>query len=358
LKEAGLLVDKANQDAWQHAQDVDAMVFKTAVPPAAYSISRARGVPGFEVGLWPFEPTRELPSMVVGGGVPRSALYNRITSNITYQLIWRITGPTANRFRREILNMPPLPVTGPLAEYRRVHQPSFYAFSPTVLPKPADWREDAHIVGYMFLDEAREWTPPADLVRFIQGGTKPVYIGFGSMTGTNSRQKVETILAALAHTGQRAILLGGWGSLGADLVLPETVYLADNVPHAWLFPQMAAVMHHGGAGTTAAGLRSGAPSIVVPHNFDQPFWGNRVHLLGAGPRPIPLKEFTVERVAAAIHEATHNTSMQHRAADVAARIRAENGVECALDLFEQYIEKHTTKSVVYRASVEKFATSV
>ncbi len=140
-----------------------------------------------------------------------------------------------------------------------------------------------HVTGYWFLDPVDEWTPPADLLEFLQAGAPPIFIGFGSMSPRNPEAMTQVILQALARTQQRAIILSGWGGLHSG-DLPDSVYMLDSIPFSWLFPRVAAVVHHGGAGTTSAGLRAGVPSIIVPFFADQPFWGQRVADLGVGPR--------------------------------------------------------------------------
>jgi UDP:flavonoid glycosyltransferase YjiC (YdhE family) len=159
------------------------------------------------------------------------------------------------------------------------------------------------------------------------------------MTSARPREKVQIIIEALQRTNQRAVLIGGWSNLGGDLPLPDTIYFADNLPHAWLFPRMAAIMHHGGAGTTAAGLRSGVPSIVVPHNFDQPFWAERVYDLGVGPEPVPFNRFTVENVAGAIQTVLTDRMMARRAAEVGKLIQAEDSIAQSIRLFHDYVER-------------------
>jgi sterol 3beta-glucosyltransferase len=118
------------------------------------------------------------------------------------------------------------------------------------------------------LDEAPDWTPPPALQNFLQSGSPPVYIGFESMGSRNPEETADLILQAIALTGQRAILQSGWGG---KTDLPDTVFIVDSISHSWLFPRVAAVVHHGGAGTTAAGLRAGVPAIVIPFFGDQPF---------------------------------------------------------------------------------------
>ena len=184
--------------------------------------------------------------------------------------------------------MPAAPFFGPFDAEPVRGQPILYGYSPAVIPPPADWGADIHVTGYWFLDPAEDWTPDAALTDFLAAGPPPVYVGFGSMSSRNPEATANLILDALARTGQRGIIHAGWGGLQRT-DLPASVMMVDGVPFAWLFPRVAAVVHHGGAGTTSAGLRAGVPSVVVPFFGDQPFWAQRVADLGVGPAPIPRR---------------------------------------------------------------------
>jgi sterol 3beta-glucosyltransferase len=210
-----------------------------------------------------------------------------------------------------------------------------YGYSRHVLPPPADWGPDEHVTGYWFLDPEETWQPPADLAAFLAAGPPPVYIGFGSMGSRNPAASAQLALGALAASGQRGILASGWGGL-RETDLPESVFMVRAVPHSWLFPQLAAVVHHGGAGTTAAGLRAGVPSLIVPFFGDQPFWGRRVAALGVGPDPLPRKRLSEDTLASAIRQAVGDAGMKVQAAAMAEKIRAEDGVVKAIDLVLRY----------------------
>jgi UDP:flavonoid glycosyltransferase YjiC (YdhE family) len=214
--------------------------------------------------------------------------------------------------------------------------PYLYGFSPSVVPRPADWPAWHHISGYWFLDRDPNWKPPADLIRFLENGQKPISIGFGSMTGSDAENLLKLAIEAIERTKQRAVLLGGWANLAA-LQLPETIFQIDAVPHDWLFPKVAAVVHHGGSGTTAAGLRAGVPTIVVPFFGDQPYWGRRVHALGVGPQSIQRKSLTVSNLSEAISQAIQDRDMQQKAAALGERIRAEDGVGSAVAFLQDYL---------------------
>jgi UDP:flavonoid glycosyltransferase YjiC (YdhE family) len=157
------------------------------------------------------------------------------------------------------------------------------------------------------------------------------------MTGQDGGELTATVIQAVERTRERAILLSGWAGLGGT-ALPSCIFRMDAAPHAWLFPRTKAVVHHGGAGTTAASLRAGIPTIIVPHLADQVFWGKRVESLGVGPRAIPREKLTADRLAGAIRTAITDTRMKQRAADLGARIRAEAGIARAMELIERHFD--------------------
>jgi sterol 3beta-glucosyltransferase len=193
-----------------------------------------------------------------------------------------------------------------------------------------------HITGYWFQDALPEWKPPGDLEAFLDNGEPPVYVGFGSMSGRSPETLAAIVLEALAMSGRRGLLLTGWGGMQV-MKVPENVFVISAAPHNWLFPRMAAVVHHGGAGTTAEGLRAGVPSVIVPFIVDQPFWGSRVNALGVGPEPIPAKNMTADKLAEAIRVATSDQDMKRRAAELGKAIRAEDGLANAERIVKQYL---------------------
>ncbi len=203
--------------------------------------------------------------------------------------MWQGFRSADQRARREVFGLPPAPVAGPLYSKNLAGMPVLYGFSPEVIPPPKDWGTDVHVTGYWFLDVEEGWSPPTGLVEFLAAGPPPIFIGFGSMSNRDPAEMEALISEALERSSQRAVVQAGWGGL-KGIASPDRVCSIDSVSHAWLFPRMAAVIHHGGAGTTSAGLRAGVPSIIVPFFGDQPFWGQRVHDLGVGPGPSPAAE--------------------------------------------------------------------
>jgi sterol 3beta-glucosyltransferase len=290
----------------------------------AVALAEKQQIPILPAFLFPFTPTRAFPGILLPSSFPKlGGTFNWISHFLVQQALWQGFRKADRLSRSKVLNIPPASFWGPYKSPILKRYPTIYGFSPSVIAKPADW-QNTEIVGDWFL-EAKDWTPPAELVAFLENGPPPVYIGFGSMGIQDPEATADLILEAIARTGQRAILQSGWGGLRtADL--PDHVFLVNSVPHAWLFPRMTAIVHHGGAGTTAASLRAGVPTIVVPFFGDQPFWGQRVADLGVGPAPIPRKQLTVENLAKAIDRAVTNPTMGQQASELGQKIQAEDGV--------------------------------
>src|SRR5215217_7513065 len=322
-------------DCWEACEGTEAMVFSLTGFYIGYHVAEKLKVPFYPAYLQPVHPSRYLSSVLfpeAPGWLPLRGSYNLLTHALGGQLVWQMLRRATNKARREILNLPPVSLMGPFGQLIKQHHPYLYGFSPMVLPKPLDWDANACVTGYWFLDHPPGWHPPANLIDFLESGSPPVCVGFGSMINRNPEESTQLVLDALRSSGQRGILLTGWGGLSsADL--PDDVFKMDDVPHDWLFPRAAAVVHHGGAGTTAAGLRAGVPSIVVPFFADQNFWGQRVHKLGAGPKPMQRKKLSTERLANAIRVATNDEGMRRRAAIIGAHMLAENGVAQAVKAF-------------------------
>jgi UDP:flavonoid glycosyltransferase YjiC (YdhE family) len=316
----------------------DLIVLTQTAAGVGLSVAEKRGVP---VCLTLFQPTvlsRFLPSCFfpeAPGWFPGRRLYNQATHVASLLYLWQQVRPALNDARRDVLGLPPFPWRGPSTQWME-SLPTLFAFSPLVIPKPPDWGANHHLTGYWFLDEALDWQPPHDLREFLQAGPPPVSIGFGSMTNGRGDAALAAVLGALELTGQRAVLLTGWGGLGRPRST-DRVFVTDFVPHDWLFPRTSAVVHHGGAGTTSAALRAGVPSLVVPFSGDQFFWGKRVFTLGVGPRPLPRKRLTAERLAEALRTVATDSSLRERAAALGEQIRAEDGVGRAVRLIEDAV---------------------
>jgi sterol 3beta-glucosyltransferase len=295
-------------------------------------------LPLIQAYVFPFTPTKAFPAILFPRFVSKFGGYiNWLSHHLFRQVMWQGSRVGDRLSRQQVLNLPASPFLGSYHSEYFQRYPVLYGFSPSVISKPSDW-QNTHITGYWFLDATPDWNPPKDLLNFLNEGSPPVYIGFGSMGSRNPEQTADLVLNAIALAGQRAILQSGWGGLSkADL--PNTVMMVDSIPHSWLFPRVAAVVHHGGAGTTAAGLRAGVPTIVIPFFGDQPFWGQRVAELGVGLAPISRQQLTTERLAEAIHRAAGDRSLRQRAADLGAKIRAEDGIANAVAIVHEISQR-------------------
>jgi len=343
--------DRLSQDAWQAAQGAEAIIYKYSWI-TGYTIAQKLGVPCAAAMLFPLTPTSAFPSFMVGKGADRGPFLNRVLWGVTGQVVWQLLRHDDTKLRRQ-LGLRLLPARGPVARQQREAMPVYYAYSPAVLPRPADWPQRMHVTGYWFLDPPPRWQPPHGPTQFLADGPPPVSIGFGSMASRDPHATLQLVLDALTLSGRRGVLLSGWAKIGKDRDLPRHVFAADSIPHSWLFPQMAAVVHHGGAGTIGAGLRSGIPAIITPLAADQSAWARTVHELGAGPAPIPFPALTAERLAAAIRQAVTDQHMRHRAAELGTRISAEDGPGRTAELFTRHIAAWPTAGYEQKTMIRR-----
>lgn len=298
------------------------------------SIAEKLDIPFIQAYNMPFSPTNTFPGALLPElPFPFKNPLNRFSHHLTRQIVWQTFRPADKLVRQKVLGLHGSPFFGPFNSGRLNNCPIIYDISPSVIPIPSDWGANIHMTGYWFLESQAQWNPPADLVEFLQAGSPPIYIGFGSMSNRKPGETADLVLQAIKLTGQRAVLFSGWGGL-SKTDLPGSVFMVDYVPHSWLFFRVGAVIHHGGAGTTAAGLRAGVPSIIVPFHGDQPFWAKRVAELRVGPDPIPRNKLTVESLAGVIKEAVSDQAMRQRAADLGTKIRAEDGIGQAIAVIQ------------------------
>ncbi|GAB4516192.1 MAG: glycosyltransferase [Anaerolineae bacterium] len=288
-------------------------------------IAEALGVPGVIAVAAPgIAPTRAFPAV----GMPELPFgegYNRSTYGLVARMANLSYGGLINEWRDTELKLEKRSrYASDMLDPNGQPTPILQAFSPHLLPN-IDWEAHVHTVGFWFLETQQAFTPDADLVRFLEAGEAPVYVGFGSMTSRDPQKMTQTVVDALVKTGQRGLIATGWGGI-SEGDLPANVYRIREAPHSWLFPRVKAVVHHGGAGTTAAGLRAGRPTLICPFFGDQPLWGARVHELGAGPAPIPEKKLTVDNLSEALRALATNSTMQQNAAALGEKMRAEDGL--------------------------------
>jgi len=317
-----------------HAAGVDLLIGEFTSFALMVSLAELWGLPCIRVLLQPVRRSSFLPSPMLGGlkvGLPH--WLNRLSHDVADQILWQPSRRLMNRIRTEIYGLPPWPLRGPVAVFERTRVPVLMAYSKTVVPRPADWGSEVRVTGFWFLDRPADWQPPADLARFLDAGPAPVYLGFGSMGLTDPAATAAVLVAAIRDVGCRAVIAAGWGGLTA-VELPPDIHAIDAVPHDWLFPRMAAIVHHGGAGTTAAALRAGVPSVVIPFMADQPYWAGRLQGLGVAPPPIAHAGLTIPALAVALRITLGDRAMRARARELGDRIGAEDGLGAAVARIE------------------------
>ncbi|KAJ3332125.1 hypothetical protein HDU76_001218 [Blyttiomyces sp. JEL0837] len=287
----------------------------------------------------PWSSTRAFPHPLTNVNYTTSSrpLTNYLSYDLVELMTWEGLGDIINNFRKNTLGLPKLTTAMAPSLLRTLQVPHTYTWSEALIPKPKDWGPYIDVCGFFFLDLASNYTPPPDLVAFLEGGDPPVYIGFGSIVVDDPDGMTELVFQAVDKAGVRALVSKGWGGLGGDkLKVPDNVYLIGNCPHDWLFTKVSAVVHHGGAGTTAAGLKAGKPTVIVPFFGDQPFWGAMIASIGAGPAPVPYKRLTADRLASAIKFAlTPEVAAKARTASI--KIQSEDGVAEGVRSFHRHL---------------------
>jgi len=313
-----------------------------ANPPSFAHIHCAEklGIPLHIMFTMPYSPTQAFPHPLAN--VQSSNADPHVTNYLSYAmievLVWQGLGDLINRFRTKCLGLDPVSLVWAPGMLQRLKVPHTYCWSPALIPKPKDWGPHINISGFYLLGLASKYTPPPDLQAFLDAGPPPVYIGFGSIVLEDPNAMTELIFEAVKMTGQRVLLSKGWGGMGADeLRIPDGVFMLGNCPHDWLFQKVSCVVHHGGAGTTAAGITAGRSTLVVPFFGDQPFWGAMVARAGAGPNPIPHKQLTADGLAEAINFCLRPESLE-RAKELASKIAAERGTDIGAQSFHQFLE--------------------
>ena len=330
------MLDQLLVDVLDACHGSDVIIYHSYALPFVYYFGKYLHIRCIPASLHPM-PNRASPAILSNIRQSPSKTFNLLTHLLVHQISWQVFLPVVRKFWKGKAD---ISFVGPYKNILSEGQPILCGYSPTVLPRPADLPEHVIITGYWSLDAHPGWGPDPELTAFLNAGPAPIYVGFGSMgNSVNNQDTANILLQSLAETGQRAVLATGWSGLGLGQRLPDTVFLLSNIPHTWLFPQMTAIIHHGGAGTTGTALSAGVPNIVIPHFGDQYFWGRRVAELGAGPEPIARKKLSVERLTQAISAATTDRKIIERASAIGAQIRAEDGIGRAVEVIRKYINE-------------------
>jgi sterol 3beta-glucosyltransferase len=324
--------------AWAAAQGADVLVVHPKVLGAPDIAER--------LGARAFVAT-PVPLLAPTGAFPAPGTTTRDLgpwlNRRSYALVAAAARPFAGllrRWRAEVLGLAPRPPGAGPYRLGGAPLPVLQAFSAHVVPPPSDWPAWAPVTGFWFDEDVGApapaggagWSPPRELLAFLAAGEPPVYVGFGSMVGRDPEAATRLVVEAVRRAGVRAVIAAGWGGLSVEVgrAVSDRLHLIDGASHGWLFPRVAAVVHHGGAGTTAAGLRAGRPTVICPFAADQPFWGARVAALGVGPAPLPQRRLTADALAAAIRVAVTDADMRARAERLGTAVREERGVARAV----------------------------
>jgi len=322
------------ETSWKACQYTDVLIESPSAMTGIH-IAEKLEIPYFRAFPFPWTRTRAFPHPFA---VPERNLgrgYNYMTYTTIEQVFWKGISGQINKWRQQSLGLPP--TTSDRMEAHRV--PTLYSWSPSVVPAPMDWHSWVHVTGYWFLDNPdHSWTPPDGLEEFLEADpdNKPVYIGFGSMVVSDPEEMTRTIIEAVLKSGVRAVISKGWSDKSGSKVetktpnYPDSIFMLDSVPHDWLFHRLAGVVHHGGAGTTAAGLRAGVPTVIKPYFGDQYFWAQRVEDDGVG---VWCHDLTVKKLSTALSTITTDEKLIKKAQLMGERIRAEDGVGTAIQYF-------------------------
>ncbi|CEP11565.1 hypothetical protein [Parasitella parasitica] len=350
------------ESSYKACQSTDVIIES---PSAMVGVHMAEklGVPYFRSMPFPFTRTTKFPHPFASQSTAGGRIYNDMTYVMIDMALWAGTSKYVNRFRRNVLELPSTNLDR--LELWRV--PYVYSFSPSVVHPPKDWPDYIHCTGYWFLDNPdTKWKPDEALVEFLHNPNDPrpiVYIGFGSIIVPDAVETTRVIVDSVLKADVRAIVCKGWSARvttskvshrkarsAGDMELikqeeveqeedseilldqhPGTIYHVDSVPHDWLFPQIQGVVHHGGAGTTAAGLRAGLPTVIKPFFGDQRFWGQRIEELQVG---ICLNKLMKNQLIEALKTITQNTTMIAKASKIGETIRkVSDKVGCGVHLY-------------------------
>ena len=317
-------------------KDAEAIIC-TFFGSVVYSIAEKHNIPCIQTHYFLMDYNDMFP-ITTAPGLKMGKAWNKVSYKMGYALINTLEWHYLSDWRSEE-GMKSKKISMSPDYYINGHKiPVLYAISPLLVPRAPEWDEHIHMTGFWTDPEPCEYEPEPSLVRFLEEGEKPVYIGFGSMVSGDMGQTLDIVLKAVAASGVRAIIGRGWGGGALDAALSNpNVYVADYIPHDWLFSRVSAVVHHGGAGTTAAGVLACKPTLVVPFGGDQPFWGQRIYDLGIGPKPIKRENLTVEKLADALIKLTHTPRFNVAVSEIGERMKYENGTLLAADIVEREI---------------------
>jgi sterol 3beta-glucosyltransferase len=338
-KKMKALMVATQAEIWEACQDVDVIIFHPGMP-LGFFIAKQLGKISVMANPFPVVGTSNYSSILFYTMPRLGKAFNVLTHFIFQKLFWSLSKSAIKEFWDANVKTKINFSTSPIQQQIESGMPVLNGYSELLFSHADKWGKNIHTTGSWLVETEANFIPPNDLVQFIEKAEPPIYIGFGSMKDVDSFSVTLKIIAeALAITKQRAVVALGWSKLNYAEAIPENIFLIESIPHSWLFPKMKIVIHHGGAGTTAAGLTAGKPTIIIPHNADQPAWGLRVYELGVGAKPIKKTKLTVDKLAIAISFALQPNIIAN-AEKLGVELRKENGVEKAVDVINKYFENN------------------
>ncbi|KAF9432999.1 Sterol 3-beta-glucosyltransferase [Entomortierella beljakovae] len=364
--------------AWEACQNTDLLI-ESPSAMAGIHIAESLEIPYYRAFPFPWTRTRAFPHPFAVPEINLGRGYNYMTFAMIEQVFWKGVSGQINKWRRNTLGI----ASTSMEKMDQQQVPVLYSWSPSVVPAPIDWHSWIHVTGYWFLDNADlDWTPPEGLEDFLNAdpNNKPVYIGFGSMVVPDPDGMTKIVVDAVINAGARAIVSKGWsenkkvdGNPQKDglvtivqnkgepneKVYKNSIYMLKSAPHDWLFPRLAGAVHHGGAGTTAASLRAGIPTVIKPYFGDQNFWAHEIEDAGVG---VWCHDLTVKKLSAALRTIRTDEKIMKKAKTMGERIRSEDGVGTAiqalyhdLTIAKENSLRHKKENILYRKSHPKAA---
>jgi len=335
-KNLKVLMIKTLGQVWEACQKADVIIYHPGMP-IGFFIAKELDKTSILVNPFPVIPTRNYPSILFYKGPRLGKIYNSLTHAIFKKLFWSISKPSIEAFWKEHIHSNIDLKTPPIVQQIKSGMPVINAYSKYLFSHDQSWSSNIYTTGSLIIEEDSAYFPSAGLEKFIHKGNEPIYIGFGSMKDAKSFDHyLSMIIEAVSLTNQRAIVGLGWNLIESTKKLPDNIFVIENIPFSWLFPRVSAVVHHGGAGTTAAGLLAGKPTLIIPHHADQPAWGLRVFEMGVGAKPIPKAKLSSAKLASGITSLI-SPEIKERAQKLGSLLRSEGGVKEAESIIEEYI---------------------
>ena len=337
------LMVKIQGEIWDACKDADLIIFHPGIP-LGFFLANEKNKKAILATPFPAVSTKNYPSILFYSLPRLGSYYNLLTHFIFDKVFWALAkSPITEYWNKNIKTKIDFSIS-PIKQQINSGQTVLNGYSQYLFKQPGEWTNNIHTTGSWIVETEPDFGPSTELDNFVNNGEAPIYIGFGSMKDYGNFSKtLALIIEVLNITKQRGVVGLGWTKNNYKESIPDNVFLVENVPHTWLFPKMKMLIHHGGAGTTATGLRAGKPTIIIPHNADQPAWGQRVFELGVGSKPIKKSKLTADKLANAIlFSGTPNIIAN--AERLGQKLKNENAVQKAVQIIDRLMSNKNESS--------------